>query len=70
MHIQISKATRNRLLQYPEYRLRPRGPVTIKGKGEMYNYWLVGKQGVYDFSKFIQEGETDSTGGAGQSETK
>ena len=63
MHIQVSKATRNRLLQYPEYRIQPRGNIKVKGKGDLYTYWLVGKAGVYDFSKYVTDEEVDKGGG-------
>jgi PAS domain S-box-containing protein len=39
--IQVTEATYYRLKQ--TYALVPRGPISIKGKGDMNTYWLVGK---------------------------
>ncbi|XP_052234216.1 soluble guanylate cyclase 88E-like [Dreissena polymorpha] len=43
--IHISETTRTELLDYP-YILEERGTVTVKGKGEMKTYWLLGKDPV------------------------
>ena len=59
MHIQISKSARTRMLSNPEYRTRLRGKVNVKGKGVMDTYWLIGKAGQYDFSKYVADSECD-----------
>ena len=59
MHIQISKPARTRMLSNPEYRTRLRGKVNVKGKGVMDTYWLIGKAGQYDFSKYVLDNECD-----------
>ncbi|XP_041974352.1 retinal guanylyl cyclase 2 [Aricia agestis] len=43
--IQVSAATAERLAAAGGFRLRPRGLTQIKGKGAMYTYWLLGKDG-------------------------
>jgi hypothetical protein len=39
--------------------LRARGKVNVKGKGDMFTYWLIGKGGQYDFSKHVLDSECD-----------
>lgn len=39
--IQVSSETRARLVE--DFRFEPRGPVNIKGKGEMPTWWLLGR---------------------------
>ncbi|CAI4231808.1 unnamed protein product [Auanema sp. JU1783] len=42
--IQVSEVSQTLLRNYfPQYRLEERGPMTIKGKGEMITYWLKGR---------------------------
>lgn len=43
--IQVSAATAERLRAAGGYRLRARGLVPVKGKGNMLTYWLLGKDG-------------------------
>ncbi len=46
--IQVTEATYHRLKH--RYRLELRGTVTIKGKGEMTTYWLLGQQDIRSLS--------------------
>ncbi|XP_060566942.1 soluble guanylate cyclase 88E-like isoform X2 [Ruditapes philippinarum] len=43
--IHISETTRQELIDYP-YILEERGTVTVKGKGQMKTYWLLGRDPV------------------------
>ncbi|XP_076085382.1 atrial natriuretic peptide receptor 2-like [Mytilus galloprovincialis] len=45
--IQISSATKEALDAYPEFLTRERGDMTIKGKGQMKTYWLIGHSNGY-----------------------
>ncbi|VDI67157.1 Hypothetical predicted protein [Mytilus galloprovincialis] len=45
--IQISSATKEALDAYPEFLIRERGDMTIKGKGQMKTYWLIGYSNGY-----------------------
>ncbi|XP_071145359.1 uncharacterized protein [Mytilus edulis] len=48
--IQISSATKEALEAYPEFLIRERGDMTIKGKGQMKTYWLIGHSNGYSDS--------------------
>ncbi|XP_055347731.1 atrial natriuretic peptide receptor 1-like [Paramacrobiotus metropolitanus] len=41
--IHVSSSSGPLLAGVPRYNLEPRGPITIKGKGEMLTYWLTGE---------------------------
>ncbi|CAG2187477.1 Receptor-type guanylate cyclase gcy-9,Receptor-type guanylate cyclase gcy-27,Receptor-type guanylate cyclase gcy-7,Receptor-type guanylate cyclase gcy-22,Receptor-type guanylate cyclase gcy-11,Guanylyl cyclase GC-E,Receptor-type guanylate cyclase gcy-17,Retinal guanylyl cyclase 1,Receptor-type guanylate cyclase gcy-12,Receptor-type guanylate cyclase daf-11,Guanylate cyclase 2G,Olfactory guanylyl cyclase GC-D,Receptor-type guanylate cyclase gcy-3,Receptor-type guanylate cyclase gcy-23,Guanylyl cyclase, memb len=48
--IQISSATKKALEAYPEFLIRERGDMTIKGKGQMKTFWLIGHNNGYRVS--------------------
>jgi PAS domain S-box-containing protein len=45
MKIQISDSTYQALQDVGGFQLRPRGEISVKGKGKMTTYWLTGKEG-------------------------
>ena len=45
MRVHVSPSTREALKPFGDYRVRPRGKIEIKGKGQMLTYWLTGKEG-------------------------
>ncbi|XP_074662598.1 atrial natriuretic peptide receptor 1-like [Tubulanus polymorphus] len=46
MKIHISSSTKEALAEFTEFKVIPRGEIPVKGKGNMFTYWLIGKEGL------------------------
>nr|KAG5694015.1 hypothetical protein BaRGS_002469 [Batillaria attramentaria] len=47
MKIHLSNHAHDKLINYHGYHLQPRGSIEVKGKGQMYTYFLTGRDGFH-----------------------